>query len=55
MYCRCGSGSEMKRLQEQQQWQGVGETVYYYHCAACGRNHLPKNERKKLEQSDELL
>ena len=49
MYCRCGSNKEMKKLQEKQEWQGVGETVTYYNCTACTRNHVPDSEKKKLQ------
>jgi len=40
----------MVKRQEKQEHQAVGETVNYYHCTACGRNHVPEKEQKKLEQ-----
>lgn len=51
MYCKCGFDKrEMILLQEQQDWQDVGETVYYFHCRVCGRNHVPKSEQEKLKK-----
>ena len=50
MYCRCGSTHEMKKRQEQQEGQVVGETVNYLHCEACGRNYLADKEKAKMRR-----
>lgn len=50
MYCRCGSDKEMVDRQQQQEWQGLAETIYFLHCKQCGQNHLNKYEREKLEK-----
>ena len=51
MYCKCGSTREMTKMQEKQEGQAVGETVYYYHCKSCTRNYVPPVEKKKMEEA----